>query len=82
VLQVRQERSAATSALMQCYLLMPSDTGGYTLLSVWILLQVRQEERSAAKSALMQAIAKSKQQVDAKYGKQLQQTSSQPEQIP
>jgi hypothetical protein len=38
-----------------------------------VLLQVRSEERTAAKSALMQAIQKSKQQVDVKYGTQLQQ---------
>jgi hypothetical protein len=34
---------------------------------------VRVEERTAAKSALLQAIQKSKQQVDVKYGAQLQQ---------
>ncbi|WIA23624.1 hypothetical protein OEZ85_000330 [Tetradesmus obliquus] len=38
-----------------------------------LIQQVRAEERSAAKSALLQAIQKSKQQVDVKYGTQLQQ---------
>jgi hypothetical protein len=35
------------------------------------------EERTAAKSALLQAIQKSKQQVDVKYGAQVQQASAQ-----
>jgi hypothetical protein len=35
------------------------------------------EERTAAKSALLQAIQKSKQQVDVKYGAEVQQGSLQ-----